>query len=93
MLKKGTVLEHDKQYVEASNFYFEALNRKSSNVEATIALKRVGKKVLNESLNDFYKEEAMGNTKNAVYAYLKASDYQKKLNKFKVYEKISDPYR
>jgi tetratricopeptide (TPR) repeat protein len=92
MLKKGTVLEHDKQYVEASNFYFEALNRKSSNVEATIALKRVGKKVLNESLNDFYKEEAMGNTKNAVYAYLKASDYQKKLNKYKVYEKISDPY-
>jgi len=92
MLKKGIELEHDKQYVAASNYYFEALNRKSSNVEATIALKRVGKKVLNQYLNDFYQEEAMGNTKSAVYAYLKASDYQKKLNQFKIYEKIPNHY-
>lgn len=92
MLKKGAVLEHNKQYVEASNFYFEALNRKNSNVDATIALNRVGKVVLNQYLNEFYKEDAMGNTKNAVYAYLKASDYQKKLNEYKVYEKIPDRY-
>ena len=92
LIKKGAVLEHDKQYVEASNFYFEALNKKSSNVDATIALKRVGKKVLNQYLNDFYKEEAMGNTKTAVYAYLKASDYQKKLNQYKVYEDIPGHY-
>tara|TARA_B100000795_G_scaffold193603_1_gene147891 strand:+ start:1735 stop:3087 length:1353 start_codon:yes stop_codon:yes gene_type:complete len=90
MLKKGTILEHNKQYIEASNFYFESLNRKSTNVDATIALKRVGKIVLNQYLNEFYKEDAMGNTKSAVYAYLKASEYQKKLNKFKVYESIPD---
>ena len=78
MLKKGVLLEHNKQYIEASSFYFESLDRKSTNVDATIALKRVGKIVLNQYLNEFYKEEAMGNTKRAVYAYLKADDYQKK---------------
>ena len=44
MLKKGTQLEQDKQYIEASNFYFEALNLKKTNIDATIALNRVGKK-------------------------------------------------
>ena len=88
MLKKGTILENNKQYIEASNFYIEALNRKNTNVDATVSLSRVGKIVLNLYLNDFYKEEAMGNTKNAVYAYLKVSDYQKNLNKYNVYENI-----
>lgn len=92
MLKKGTTLEHNKQYIEASNFYFEALDRKSTNVDATIALKRVGKIVLNQYLNEFYKEEALGNTKSAVYAYLKADNYQKKINEYKVYESIPDHY-
>jgi len=72
MLKKGRVLEHNKQYVEASNFYFEALNRKNSNVDASIALNRVGNKVLNQYLNDFYKKESIGDIKSAVYGYLKA---------------------
>ena len=67
MLKKGAVLEHNKQYIEASNFYFETLDRKSTNLDASIALKRVGKIVLNQYLNEFYKEEALGNTKSAVY--------------------------
>jgi hypothetical protein len=92
MLKKGVLLEHNKQYIEASSFYFESLDRKSTNVDATIALKRVGKIVLNQYLNEFYKEEAMGNTKSAVYAYLKADDYQKKINKYKVYENIPEHY-
>lgn len=92
MLKKGTILENNKQYIEASNFYIEALNRKNTNVDATVSLSRVGKIVLNLYLNDFYKEEAMGNTKNAVYAYLKVSDYQKNLNKYNVYENIPDHY-
>lgn len=93
MLKKGTQLEQDKQYLEASNFYFEALNLKKTNVDATIALNRVGKKALNKYLNDFYQEEAMGNVKDAVYAYLKASEYQKKLNTYKVYHEIPSPYK
>lgn len=92
MLKKGTILEENEQYIEASNFYFEALDRKSTNVDAIIDLKRVGKIVLNQYLNEFYKEDAMGNTKSAVYAYLKASDYQKKLSEYKVYESIPDHY-
>ena len=92
MLKKGAVLEHNKQYIEASNFYFEALDRKSTNLDASIALKRVGKIVLNQYLNEFYKEEALGNTKNAVYDYLKADDFQKKLNEYKIYESIPNHY-
>ena len=92
LLKKGTTLEHNKQYVEASNYYFESLSRNNSNVDALVALNRVGKKVLNQYLNDFYKDEAMGNVKSAVYSYLKASEYQKKLNNHKVYENIPDHY-
>ena len=92
MLKKGRVLEHNKQYVEASNFYFEALNRKNSNVDASIALNRVGNKVLNQYLNDFYKKESIGDIKSAVYGYLKAFNYQKKLNKYKIYNDIPNHY-
>ncbi|MDG1148667.1 MAG: CsgG/HfaB family protein [Crocinitomicaceae bacterium] len=92
MLKKGHVLEHNKQYVEASNFYFEALNRKNSNVDASIALNRVGDKVLNQYLNDFYKKESIGDVKSAVYAYLKAFNYQKKLNQYKIYKDIPNHY-
>tara|TARA_Y100000589_G_scaffold331495_1_gene385296 strand:- start:2175 stop:3527 length:1353 start_codon:yes stop_codon:yes gene_type:complete len=92
LLKKGTTLEHNKQYVEASNYYFESLSRNNSNVDALVALNRVGKKVLNQYLNDFYKDEAMGNVKSAVYSYLKASEYQKKLYDYKVYENIPDHY-
>ena len=59
LLKKGTTLEHNKQYVEASNYYFESLSRNNSNVDALVALNRVGKKVLNQYLEELRKIHAV----------------------------------
>jgi tetratricopeptide (TPR) repeat protein len=92
MLKKGTALENANQYNAASDYYFEALDRKKTNVDATIALKRVGSKVLNNYLNEFYKEESFGNPKKAVYSYLEAEKFQKKLSKYTIFEEIPSHY-
>jgi len=92
MLKKGIELEHAKQYREASNFYMHALDRKNTNVDALISLNRVGTKVLESYLSQFYKDEAMGETKKAVYSYLKANAYKDRLIKYKIDAKISEHY-
>lgn len=93
MLKKGVELEKAHLYEEAANFYFSALDRKSTNIDAYMALQRVGKRVLNDYLNDFFKKEGLGETKAAVYAYRKASSYQQRLKQYNVNEEIADHYK
>ena len=55
MLKKGTQLEQDKQYIEASNFYFEVLNLKKQTLMQP-SHSTGWEKVLNKYLSNFYQE-------------------------------------
>jgi len=92
MFKKGAELETAGDYKNAAEFYFNALNRNRANVDALISLKRVGTKVLNSQLDQFFKDQAMDNDKKAIYTYLDAKKYQKRLASYGVVTIISNYY-
>lgn len=77
--KRAQQLEEAGLVQEAANNYYIALQKKRTNVEAQIGMKTTGQLVLNEKLNEFAKAKNFGNKKDAVYAYHRAEDYQKKI--------------
>lgn len=80
--KRGYELEQAGLTHEASDFYYMALQRDPRNVDARIGLNKVGKEVLNKELDEFFKANAAGDHKQAVYAYLDAEEFKDKLNVF-----------
>ena len=77
MTKKGITLEQQGMYSEASTYYLLALERKSTNIDATMGLKRTGQLVMDDYLADFFKSHTAKDSKSSVYGYLKALDWQK----------------
>ncbi|MBX7052881.1 MAG: CsgG/HfaB family protein [Flavobacteriales bacterium] len=77
---------------EAANSYYTALQKKRSNVDAQIGLKKNGQLVLNEMLNEFAKTKNFGTKKEAVYAYHKARDYKEKVQGVGVTLQLADFY-
>jgi hypothetical protein len=65
---------------EASNSYYTALQRKRTNVDAQIGMKKTGQLVLNSMLNDFAKSRSFGSKKEAVYDYHAARDYRDRIS-------------
>lgn len=80
--KRGYELEQAGLYREAVDFYYMSLQRDPRNVDARIGLNKTGKEVLNEELDEFFKANAAGDHKQAVYAYLDAKQFKEKLNVF-----------
>jgi len=64
---------------EASENYYNALQRKRDNIDAQLGMKKTGQLVLNEMLNDFSKSKNFGTSKEAVYSFHKARDYRDKI--------------
>lgn len=79
LTKKGTQLREAGLYADAATFYYNALIKKSTNVDARIGLSKTAQKVCNDMLSEFSKARAMGATKKAVYAYEKAARYREKI--------------
>jgi len=79
MYKKGLKLEEAGMYSEASNFYYDALKRDITNVDASIRLNNLGQVILSNKLDNFEESLQKGHKKNAVYQYLKAEKFTKKL--------------
>ena len=77
---------------EAANSYFTALQKKRTNVDAQIGMKRTGQLVLNNLLNDFAKQRNFGDHKSAVYAYQRARDYRDRIQQVGVSLLLSDVY-
>lgn len=73
--KRGLALEQADMLEEASSKYLEALDRNTNNLDAKIALKRVGQVVLDRRLSEVFKGNASDNHKAAVYAYLNAQEF------------------
>ena len=82
--KKGKKLEEAGLNYEAANFYINSLKRKSTNSDAIVALKRTGQIVLDDLFADFYKYYADEKTKQAVYAYLEATAFEKEVENVNV---------
>jgi len=78
---------------EASNNYYVALQKKRTNVDAQIGMKKTGQLVLNSMLNDFSRSKNFGTNKDAVYAYHAARDYRDKVRKVGVELQIADFYQ
>jgi len=78
---------------EAAESYYIALERKRSNVDAQVGMKKTGQLVLNQKLNEFSKTRNFGSKKDAVYAYYTARDYKQKIARVGVTLQIADFYQ
>lgn len=92
MTKKAIAFEQQGMYSEASAYYLSALERKSTNIDAAMGLKRTGQLVMDDYLADFFKSHTAKESKASVYSYLKAKDWQKKAGMYKVSLEIPDYY-
>lgn len=67
---------------EASNFYLTALRKNPNNIDARIAIKKNGQKVLEEMLSNFYQSYSASDHKKAVYDYLKAKSFHEEVQPY-----------
>jgi len=84
MYKKGLKLEEAGMYSEASNFYYDALKRDITNVDASIRLNNLSRVILSNKLDEFENSVNNGYKKNAVYEYFSAKSFVDKLRKVNV---------
>ena len=92
MTKKAITLEQQGMYSEASAYYLLALERKSTNIEAAMGLKRSGQFVMDDYLADFFKSHKSKDSKSSVNRYLKALDWHKNVQIYNVSLEIPDYY-
>ena len=92
LYKKGKKLDEAGLHYEASNFYIDALQRKSSNSDAILALKVSGQKVLDDYYAVFYQYYSDKNLKKSVYAYLEADNFKSKVQSVGVRLLAADYY-
>lgn len=93
MTKKAMAFEEQGMYNEASQYYLYALERKNTNVDAAIGLKRTGQLVMDDYLADFFKSHSSKLYKESVYAYIKATDWKEKAQRYKVVLDIPNYYQ
>ncbi|MFT5596686.1 MAG: tetratricopeptide (TPR) repeat protein, partial [Flammeovirgaceae bacterium] len=79
--KKAGKLEEAGLYSDAALFYYNSLIKSRNNIDARIGLTKMGQRMLNNKVDDFTKTKAMGETKEAVYAYLEAMAYHDKVER------------
>jgi curli biogenesis system outer membrane secretion channel CsgG len=90
--KTGTKQEQGGLVNEAAESYYIALQRKRTNVDAQIGMKRTGQLVLNNLLNDFSKQKNFGDYKSAVYSFHQARNYRDRIQSVGVSLLLSDIY-
>ncbi|MEY3398080.1 MAG: hypothetical protein RL220_674 [Bacteroidota bacterium] len=77
--KLGLKQEENGLTEEAAGSYYIALQKKRTNVDAQIGMKKTGQLVLNNKLNEFSKARNFGSKKDAVYSFHTARDYRDKI--------------
>lgn len=90
--KLATKQETSGLTTEAANSYYTALVRKRSFIDAQIGMKRTGQTVLNQKLAEFGRKKSLGSSKEAVYAYLDADDYKRKIGNVGINLDINQMY-
>lgn len=82
--KKGQKLEESGNIELASDYFYNAVRIKSSNIDALAGLKRTGQQTLQKKLQKFNQYYSQNDLKNAVYAYTDAKKYFDKVGALKV---------
>jgi len=77
--KKGAKFEEAGLYQDAAEYYYVAVKRKDSNVDAKLGLRKNGQLVLEQKLSDFNNAYKQGNYKEAVYKYQDSETYYNKV--------------
>jgi len=77
--KKATKFEDAGLYEDAAEYYYEAIKRKDSNIDAKLGLRKNGQLVLDNKLTYFNNEYKQADYKDAVYAYRDADNYYNKV--------------
>jgi tetratricopeptide (TPR) repeat protein len=90
--KIGTKQEQGGLVNEAAESYYVSLQRKRTNVDAQIAMKRTGQLVLNNLLSDFAKQRNFGDHKSSVYAFHQATNYRDRIQSVGVTLLLADFY-
>ena len=84
LYEKGLKLESEGMYKEASNFYYESLKKDIKNIDAAIALKKVGFRIYQDYMDELSEANKREFHKDAVYAYLNAEEFRQKLSSVNV---------
>jgi curli biogenesis system outer membrane secretion channel CsgG len=82
MTKKAVTYEQAGMYKEASECYMNALNIKSTHMEASMGLKRSGQLVLDVYLAEFFKVHSSKDYKTSVYSYLKSVNWSNRVYRY-----------
>lgn len=82
--KKAAKFEEAGLYEDAAEYYYQAVKKKDSNVEAKLGLTKTGQMTLDKKLSDFTASYKQSDYKKAVYNYLEAEKYYNKVKSVKV---------
>jgi len=77
--KKATKFEEAGLYEDAADYYYEAIKKKDSNIDAKLGLRKNGQLVLDNKLMIFNNAYKQSDYKDAVYAFLDAESYLNKV--------------
>ncbi len=82
--KKAAKFEEAGLYEDAAEYYYQAVKKKDSNVDAKLGLRKTGQITLDRKLADFTQAYKQTDYKKAVYNYLEAEKYYNKVKQVKV---------
>lgn len=82
--KKASKFEKAGLVEDAAEYYYQAVKKKDSNVDAKLGLRKNGQLTLDRKLSDFTQAYKEANYKKAVYSYLDAEKYNNKIKAVRV---------
>ncbi len=77
--KKAAKFEEAGLYEDAAEYYYQAVKKKDSNVDAKLGLRKNGQLALDRKLADFTSAYKQSDYKKAVYNYIDAEKYYNKI--------------
>ena len=92
LTKKGDKATEKENYEKATNLYFSALAKDLNYSEAKSGLKNSAQRLVNKSLDSFFKAKNFNETRDAIYHYRDAYLLQKKAKRFQVTLNIPEQY-
>ena len=82
--KKAVKFEEAGLYEDAAEYYYQAVKKKDSNVDAKLGLRKTGQMTLDKKLAEFTASYKQSDYKKAVYNYLGAEKYCNKVKSVNV---------
>jgi len=91
--KKAAKFEEAGLYEDAAEYYYVAVKKKASNVDAKLGLRKTGQQTLDRKLSDFSIAYKQADYQKSVYNYLDAESYYNKVKGVGVELSFPDYYK